>query len=181
MKRADLEHLIRAASAITKQRDLVIIGSQAILGSIPNAPTTAPELCRSLEADMYPLSRPDLADLIEGAIGAQSDFDATFGYYADGVGPETAILPDGWEDRLVEIESPATGGGRGLCLERHDLAISKLSAGREKDFDFVEAMLRHDLTNASVLRERLSATPRLDPDRRPIIERWLGLHERDPP
>lgn len=179
MKRADLEHLIRAASAITNQRDLVIIGSQAILGSVPNAPTTAPELCRSLEADMYPLSRPDLADLIEGAIGAQSDFDATFGYYADGVGPETAILPDGWEDRLVEIENLATGGGRGLCLERHDLAISKLSAGREKDFDFVEAMLRHDLTNTSILRARLSATPRLDPDRRPLIERWLTLHEPD--
>lgn len=88
-------------------------------------------------------------------------------------------MPDGWEDRLVEIENSATGGGRGLCLERHDLAVSKLSAVREKDLDFVEAMLRHDLTNISILRERLSATLRLDPDRRPLIERWLTLHEPD--
>jgi hypothetical protein len=79
MKRAELEHLIRAASAITRERDLVIVGSQAILGSIPDAPTRAPELVRSLEADMYPLDRPELSDLIEGALGALSDFDSTFG------------------------------------------------------------------------------------------------------
>jgi len=178
MKRADLEHLIRAASAITMQRDLVIIGSQAILGSVPDAPTRAPELCRSLEADMYPLVRPDLAELIEGAIGAQSDFDSTFGYYADGVGPETAILPDGWQDRVVVVEGPATGGGRGLCLERSDLAVSKLAAGREKDLDFVETMLRYDLTDIATLRERLASTPRLEPARRPVIDRWLT--SRDP-
>lgn len=85
MKRADLEHLIRAASAITKERDLVIVGSQAILASIPDAPSMAPELVRSMEADMYPRDRPELSELIEEALGAQSDFDSTFGYYADGL------------------------------------------------------------------------------------------------
>ncbi len=35
MNRAALEHLIRAASAITQERDLVIVGSQAILGTEP--------------------------------------------------------------------------------------------------------------------------------------------------
>lgn len=29
MKRADLEHVLRAASAITNERDFVVIGSQA--------------------------------------------------------------------------------------------------------------------------------------------------------
>lgn len=177
MKRAELEHLIRAASAITRERDLVIVGSQAILGSIPDAPTRAPELVRSLEADMYPLDRPDLSDLIEGALGALSDFDSTFGYHADGVGPETAILPTGWKDRLVTVETPATGGGRGLCLEVHDLAISKLAAGREKDLEFVEAMMAHSLTNTEVLRERLRDTERLDQAKRPVIEQWLDARE----
>jgi hypothetical protein len=177
MKRAELEHLIRAASAITRERDLVIVGSQAILGSIPDAPIRAPELVRSLEADMYPLNQPDLADLIEGALGALSSFDSTFGYYADGVGPETAILPAGWQDRLVAVETPATGGGRGLCLEVHDLAISKLAAGREKDLEFVESMLAHRFTNTEILRARLRDTDRLDPAKRPLIQQWLGARE----
>jgi len=172
MKRADLEHLIRAASAITKERDLVIVGSQAILGSIPDAPTKAPELVRSLEADMYPLLRPDLAELIEGSIGALSTFESTHGYYADGVGPETAILPRGWQDRLVPVETAATGGGRGLCLEVHDLACSKLAAGREKDLEFVDAMLKHGFTNVEVLRGRLQVTD-LESARRQSVDRWL--------
>ncbi len=177
MKRDELEHLIRAASAITREQDLVIIGSQAILGSIPDAPSRAPELVRSLEADMYPLARPDLAELIEGALGAQSDFDSTFGYYADGVGPETAILPIGWKDRLVKVETPSTGGGRGWCLEVHDLASSKLAAGRQKDLEFVEAMLAHGFTNVTVLRERIRDTERLEQARRLVVKRWLDAHE----
>jgi len=180
MKRADLEHLIRAASAITKERDLVIVGSQAILGSLPDAPMTAPELCRSLEADMYPLSRPDLAELIEGALGAQSAFDDTFGYYADGVGPETAILPSGWRDRLVTVETEATGSGRGLCLEIHDLASSKLAAGREKDLEFVDAMLAHRLTSVAILRARIQDTATLSPERRDIAQRWLDARDPKP-
>lgn len=176
MKRTDLEHLIRAASAITKERDLVIIGSQAILGSIPDAPTRAPELVRSLEADMYPLSRPELAELIEGSIGALSAFDDTFGYYADGVGPETAILPKGWKDRLVKVETASTGDGRGWCLEVHDLASSKLAAGREKDFEFVDAMLRHGFTSIPILRDRIRDTDRLEPARRDVVSNWLDAH-----
>lgn len=177
MKRADLEHLIRAASAITNERDLVVLGSQAILASIPDAPSKAPELVRSMEADMYPRDRPELAELIEGALGTLSDFESTFGYYADGVGPETAILPNGWADRLVKVETPATGGGRGWCLEIHDLASSKLAAGREKDFEFVEAMLAHGFTNIETLSDRIQNTPALDHARREIISKWLRVHQ----
>ena len=38
MRREQLEHIIRAASAITNQRDIVVIGSQAVLGQFPDAP-----------------------------------------------------------------------------------------------------------------------------------------------
>ena len=36
MTRTELEHIIRAAGAITNQNDLVVIGSQAILGQHPD-------------------------------------------------------------------------------------------------------------------------------------------------
>ena len=68
------------------------IGSQAILGRYPDAP---PELLVSIEADVFPLDRPDASILIEGAIGERSIFHQTFGYYAHGVEETTAVLPAG--------------------------------------------------------------------------------------
>jgi|GEM_PF-2480037 len=38
MRRADLEHLIRAAAGITNEYEFIIIGSQSILGSFLDAP-----------------------------------------------------------------------------------------------------------------------------------------------
>ena len=38
MRRADLEHIIRAAGSIADAQQLVIIGSQAILGRFPDDP-----------------------------------------------------------------------------------------------------------------------------------------------
>ena len=80
MKRHELEHLIRAAAAITNQYEILVIGSQSILGALPDAPNF---LLRSMEADMYPLQRPDLAGLIDGAIG-ERDFDLLLGCRASG-------------------------------------------------------------------------------------------------
>ena len=77
-----------------------VIGSQAIPGQYPDAPD---KLLVSKEADVYAPARPDLSDLIDGALGELSQFEATFGYRADGVGPGTATLPDGWKDRLIPI------------------------------------------------------------------------------
>jgi hypothetical protein len=49
MKREHLEHLIRAASSIAGVTDLVIIGSQSILGSYPEW-ALPPEATMSVEA-----------------------------------------------------------------------------------------------------------------------------------
>jgi len=38
MKRHELEHVLRAASGITGLEDIVVVGSQAILGQFPQAP-----------------------------------------------------------------------------------------------------------------------------------------------
>lgn len=156
--RSDLEHLIRTAGKISGDSELVIIGSQALLAQFPEAPGV---LTRSMEADIYPRSRPELADKVDGAIGEGSRFHQTYGYYARGVGADTATLPRNWQKRLIRIENPNTGGIAGLCLEIHDLAISKYVAGREKDREFTQALARHRMTNRAVLLERLETT-RLD-------------------
>lgn len=156
MKREDLEHIIRAAAGITDERIFVVVGSQAILGQYPAAP---PELLQSIEADLYPLQRPDLADLIEGSIGIETPFHQSFGYYAEGVGPETAKLPAGWEKRSLHITNSNTTGATAICPEAHDLAASKLVAGREKDIEWVRIAVERGLVQKGLLAERVKATP----------------------
>jgi hypothetical protein len=156
MTRSELEHVIRAAGAIAADDRIIVIGSQALLGQHPDAPAA---LLASMEADVYPQRRPDLAELIDGSIGEGSFFHERFGYYAQGVGPETATLPRGWENRLVHIHNQNTGGVVGLCLDTHDLAISKYVAGRPKDLSFTRELAKHALTKRSVLLERLRETP----------------------
>jgi hypothetical protein len=169
VNREALEHLIRAAAAITNEYELVIIGSQSILGAVPSAPD---ELLQSREADIYPLNNPGAADVIDGAIGEDSPFDARFGYYAQGVGPETAILPAGWKDRLVKVQNQNTDLKIGYCLAPIDLAASKLAAGRKKDYPFVEEMLRHRIIDADELRAHIRNLP-VDAQVQSRIANWI--------
>lgn len=156
MTRAQLEHVIRAAASIAQDDEIVIVGSQAILGQFADAP--AP-LTLSNEADVYPRHHPERADLIDGSIGEGSPFHDTFGYYAQGVGPRTAVLPEGWESRLVRVTGPNTHGASGLCLEVHDLVLSKYVAGREKDAAFTAAAALHGLVSREELERRLPTMP----------------------
>ncbi|MGH8991543.1 MAG: TOTE conflict system archaeo-eukaryotic primase domain-containing protein, partial [Acidimicrobiia bacterium] len=101
MTREQLAHLLRAASRIAGRREVIVVGSQAILGSFDD--TTLPaEAIGSVEADLCFFDDTDdiLADGVDGAIGEASAFHATFGYYAQGVSVTTAVLPPGWEQRL---------------------------------------------------------------------------------
>jgi hypothetical protein len=172
MKRSELEHLIRAAGAIADDREIVVIGSQSVLGQFPGAPEV---LLASMEADLFPRHRPERSDLIDGAIGEGSSFHEQFGYYAQGVSEATATLPKGWRERLVRVENANTGGIAGLCLEVHDLAISKYVAGREKDLAFTAALARHRLTHRETLLERAADT-KIAPALRKLI---LGRISRD--
>lgn len=170
MKRSELEHLIRAASAITNQYKIIIIGSQSILGAIPSPPGI---LCQSNEADFYPLDCPELAELIDGSIGEHSKFHDLYGYYAQGVGPETAILPDGWQNRLIRIQNQNTDLKVGYCLDPLDLAASKLAAGREKDYEFVSEMLFHEIVSESNLLDRIGLLS-IPSDRKEYLEKWVS-------
>ena len=156
MKRSELEHIIRASGAVAGSGEIVVVGSQAILGAHPEA---SEELTRSMEADVFPLREPQKADLIDGSIGELSPFHEQFGYYAHGVSPETAVLPANWQERLVAVHNENTGGVTGWCLAPADLAVSKLVAGRAKDVAFVGALLRRGWVNEPELRMALAALP----------------------
>lgn len=172
MKREEAEHVLRAAAAIAQEDSFVVVGSQAVLFTLADAPAA---LLVSRELDLYPAVHPEKADLIDGAIGALSSFDDTFGYHADGVGPETAVMPPDWMDRAT---LHYVGNLTVICPELHDLALSKCVAGREKDAEFVEVLLREGLVDADVLRARMRA---LDPIAHPEapLHAWLARRESE--
>jgi hypothetical protein len=171
VNRTQLEHVIRAAAAIAADDEIVVVGSQSILGQFPGSPA---ELLVSVEADVYPKNRPEHADLIDGSIGELSPFHSTFGYYAQGVAPDTAVLPAGWQSRLVKVQNANTHGATGWCLEIHDLVLSKYAAGRDKDLEFVAAAIRHDMVNRDELLARLVTLP-VDTALRRVIEQRIGV------
>ena len=172
MNREDLEHIIRASGEVTDQYEFIIVGSQSMLGSIPN-----PEAVfkMSAEAAIYPYQAPDLADEIDANIGEGSRFHETHGYYAQGVGPETAILPSGWISRVHRVQNSNTNGRVGYCLDVLDLFMSKAAAGRDKDREFCMALLEHGYVRPVRALEMVDTMP-LGPDEqrrlRAAIRRW---------
>jgi len=128
VNREQLSHVLRAASRVADDPDIIVIGSQAILGSFSDADLPI-EATRSMEADLA--FRNDIderkSDLVDGSIG---------------------------EYRLVAYMEADSAPSRATCLEPHDLVVSKLVAGRLKDIEFVKAMLGANLISANLLVER---------------------------
>ncbi len=168
MNRTQLEHIIRAASQISGDTEIVVIGSQAIHAQRMKLPPIA---FRSEEADVYPRNHPERADQIDAAIGELSPFHDTHGYYGHGVSPNTAILPTGWEQRVVRLSNPNTGGATGLCIGVHDLALSKYAAGREQDIEFNRELARNGIVSKRKLTRLVPSMPIDDARKRLILDR----------
>lgn len=136
----------------------------------------------SIEVDILPVAHTNaeaarLADLIEGVAGELSPFEELHGFSIDGVDLQTAVLPDGWRDRLVEVQNSNTAAPdgeprfTGLCLDKEDLCVAKLVAFREKDHkNFVAALLKANLVDADLIAERLSTVP---PEHATAVEQAL--------
>ena len=169
MRRDQLEHAIRTACQIIDVREVIVVGSQAILGTyseedLPEDATV------SMEVDILPMADDNeevirLSDEIEGVAGEFSDFESLHGFTIDGVDLTTAALPEGWRERLVKVQNANTAAPSGeprftgWCLEKHDVCASKLRAFREKDRNFVSALVEAGLVDREILLERLDQLP----------------------
>ena len=160
MKRAELAHILRAAADATDDKRILVIGSQAILASFPEDELPV-EATVSIEADIAFFDDADeaKADRVDGAIGELSMFHQSFGYYGQGVGLSTAVLPAGWEDRLIAFERGDTGNAAAVCLDPHDLVLAKLVAGRRKDNDFGRALIANGHVGVEQLLRRVRDLP----------------------
>lgn len=175
MRRQELAHLLRAACAIARDKEVLVIGSQAILGTYDDG--ELPEVVMlSREADIAFLNDPGRckADDVEGAIGEMSPFHEAHQVYAEGVHIDTAELPDGWRDRLVTWTLRSSDPATPKFVEAHDLVVSKLAAGREKDITFAASLLDARLVQVDVLLTRAAMLP--VSGRRVVA--WLHAYQR---
>src|SRR6201987_5799756 len=171
MKKQQVDHVLRAAGRITGEKQFVIIGSQSLHGKHPDVHD---ELLTSFEADLIASKPADRTEWLN-AIGGESPFHQTFGYYADPVDVSTATRPRGWKGRLVNLPPGETEGVKGLCLEPHDLAIAKYAAARDKDLIFTHELARRGIVSEERLLSLLDQTP-VDGELR---ERMRGQIARD--
>ncbi len=176
MNRTQLAHVLRSASRIADDPDVLVVGSQSILGS-HDEDDLPPEATASMEADIAFLDDADRAkaDQVEGGIGEFSLFHEEFGYYAEGIHLDTVVLPTGWRERLVRPELPDSEPAHAAFLEPHDLVVSKLAAGRLKDLAFALALAQVDLIDLDKLLERIYGMP--DGVQQTVLDRMIGWVE----
>jgi hypothetical protein len=151
VNRAEFEHIVRAAADVVDD-DVVVIGSQAILAQHPDAPRSycAPPSSTSSRAQSS--RRPTTST-------ARSEMDHRFTRrsattrIASGRRPSPR-RPVG-KNRLIRVELPKRQRKRGTvvawCIEKHDLVLAKLAAGREHDREFVKAAVASGLVDTEQL------------------------------
>lgn len=184
MRRDQLEHAIRTACQIIDHREIIVVGSQAILGTFREE-DLPPQATMSVEIDVLPIADDNdeterLADIIEGVAGELSPFEELHGFSIDGVDLTTAILPDGWRDRLVKVQNRNTAAlsgepqFTGWCLSAEDVCVAKLCALREKDRNFVGALLDAGLVDAADLVKLLADIPEPHSSSADRARAWLS-------
>ena len=147
-----------------------MIGSQAILATYP-ATDLPSGVTLSVEADIafFDDEHENKSDMVDGAVGEDSAFHQTFGYYGQGVSISTATLPVGWEDRLVRFDPEDSKPATSVCLDPIDLIVSKLVAGREKDLSYAEYLLESGHIKAEEIAQRAELLSGVGAIRRRVI------------
>ncbi len=170
MLRSQLQHVILEIGRRFDVRDFYIIGSAAILSVLPDPPEGT--LTATRDVDVVPLNDDErLADQISFVLGEASDFDAEYGYHAQGVTARTpTYAPSDWQARAVPVRVDKYTG---WCMEAHDLVLSKLGAGRAKDLDFARSAAELGLLKCELLLQQLQKVSCTAEHYR-LIERRIG-------
>lgn len=161
MRKEQLEEVIRAASVVAARKEFILFGSQAV-HAITDAPPV--EVLVSRECDIWLSQEPAIQELLKRELGVDSAFQLAKGYYLDPLPPDLPMVPAGWEQRLrvwwvddIQVR----------CLEIHDLIVTKLAAGRLKDYEFIAAVLMGKLARADEVQRRIQTFP--DPHTQAVL------------
>jgi len=136
-------HICRAVLEITKAIEVIVFGFNAIVPWLKEKgidKLIVDESVISRELDVT-VGNEELDTLIDAALGEGSMFDKTYHYYAHGTGLEGCIIPKDWRSRANKITHKETDAVI-FIPHPHDILVSKLVAGREKDFEFAKAITK---------------------------------------
>ena len=159
---------------------VVIIGSQAILVSDPEAPF---DMCTSMEIDASPADADrweaihpgaEASEEINALFGQDSGFHRSFGFYIDGVDKRTAHLPSDWHRR--RIERPVDVDGRtvtAVAPDPLDLLVSKLARLDPKDKRWARTYRHHYGIDVAELGRRLDRTD-IEAEKRRLIDQFIA-------
>lgn len=151
MQKSYLFDLIAVVRGVLEDDDLpIIVGSQAIFAQTDDIPRIVRE---SRECDFLIFRQTAQREKVNSDFGVFSDFADEKGYYADALGLASVVLPIGWDERLEPLRDN-DGEIVAKCLEIHDLAASKIAAGRPKDLEFLEAGFSSGLFSIDKFLER---------------------------
>ncbi len=154
MRKSDLFELVRHIKAIAPEETPIIVGSQAVHAVTPILPEIVQQ---SIECDfLFTSGKTETRVEVNKKLGVFSSYQLEHGFYADALGLATVILPTGWRERLQPL-ADENGKVVAFCAEIHDVAVSKLIAGREKDFQFLRDafLLKIILIDEFISRVRL--------------------------
>lgn len=161
MKKPQLEEVIRAASVLATRKEFVLFGSQAVHALTDQPPI---EVLVSRECDLWFNDEPSIQELLQRELGAGSLFQQAKGFYLDALPPGLPMVPAGWQQRLCDL---MVDDIKVRCLEIHDLIVTKLAAGRLKDYEFIAAVLMGKLARPDELRRRIQTFP--DPHTQAVL------------
>lgn len=161
MQREQFALLVTRAAAVAARAELIIFGSQSVHALTDSPPA---EVLVSVECDIWLRDEPEVAARLQAELGKDSAFAKTAGVYVDPLPPDLPMVPNGWEHRLVDYRA---GDITARCLEIHDLIVTKLAAGRLKDYEFIAAVLMAKLARADEVPRRIQTF--LDPHTKAVL------------
>jgi hypothetical protein len=149
MRKPQFEAVLKATAEFSGIREFIVVGSQSLHAHTEKVPV---EVLISKECDLWAKGKFEKLTAVEEALGQRSPYFTEHGVYVDAVEPGLVLLPSGWEQRLKPLR---LGEVTAWCLDVHDLVVSKLNAGRIKDYEFINAVLRLKLTDAVEVAKRI--------------------------
>ena len=158
MRKSQFEAVLKAAAEVSGEQQFIVVGSQSVHAHTENVPV---EVLISKECDLWAKGKEKKLAVLEEALGQRSPYFTDHGFYVDAVEPGLILLPAGWESRLKPF---CVGDVTAWCLDVNDLVVSKLNAGRLKDYEFINSVLRTRLADFSAVVKR--------------IETFSDLHQR---
>lgn len=170
MNRARLLELARRVAELSEAGAPVLVGSQALHGAVLQVPAS---VSGSFEADfLLDDVTPKALRAIGRELGAFSDYQDATGTHADPVRKSILTLPYRWERRLIPL-ADSSGTIVALCLDRYDVAVTKIAAGREKDWVFIRECAVEGIIEIAPLLRRCEAVQ--TPSRRLVVARNLKV------